>query len=574
VRRWNGWGDDSIEFAINADALAFLRDRVGAGKPVDDAVLADVCRAVPASRLPTLAGHPLIDTTPETRVRHALGQSLPDWLKLRHGKIGNVPDGIAFPESSEDVRDLLDHARQCNAIVIPYGGGTSVVGHLTVPDSERPVLTINLSRLSRLVDLDREAQLATFGAGVVGPDLEAQLRAHGYTLGHFPQSFEYSTLGGWVVTRSSGQQSLRYGRIEQLFAGGKVETPAGTLDIPTFPASAAGPDLRELVMGSEGRIGILTEATVRISPLPQREEFHAVFFRNWEEAKDAVRTIAQAKLPLSMLRLSNPTETLTTLTLAGHKTLIGMLETYLGWRGCTQQKCVLLLGASGDSPTVSHALKSAFRIARSHHGVAVGQAIGRKWKQNRFRNVYLRNAAWLHGYAIDTVETAVDWPRVTGMMNALEQAATDALLEFDESVHTYTHLSHLYAQGASVYTTFVYRLSGNYHTDLARWQALKRAVCEAIVANGGTISHQHGVGTDHAPYLAAEKGELGMRTLDAMCRHFDPRGMMNPGKLLPASGSAAPAEPDLAPIRVEECLSLSRSGAGAGAKPGPQSRVG
>jgi alkyldihydroxyacetonephosphate synthase len=579
VRRWNGWGDDSIEFAINADALAFLRDRIGAGKPVDDAVLADVCRAVPASRLPVPGGQPLIDTAPETRVRHALGQSLPDWLKLRYGtlgKVGNVPDGVAFPESGEDVRALLDFARQCNAVVIPYGGGTSVVGHLTVPDSEQPVLTINLSRLSRLLDLDREAQLATFGAGVVGPDLEAQLRAHGYTLGHFPQSFEYSTLGGWIVTRSSGQQSLRYGRIEQLFAGGKVETPSGTLDIPTFPASAAGPDLREMVMGSEGRIGILTEAKVRISPLPQREEFHAVFFRNWEEAKDAVRAIAQARLPLSMLRLSNPTETLTTLTLAGHKKLIGLLETYLRWRGCKGrdgQKCVLLVGASGDSTTVSHALKRAFGIARSHHGVPVGQMIGRKWKQNRFRNVYLRNAAWQYGYAIDTVETAVDWPRVTGMMNALEQAATNALLEFDESVHTYTHLSHLYAQGASVYTTFVYRLSGNYETDLARWQALKRAVCEAIVANGGTISHQHGVGTDHAPYLAAEKGDLGMRTLNAMCRHFDPRGMMNPGKLLAecAAAPAAPAEPDFVPTRVEECPSLSRSGAGA--EPGPQVNV-
>ena len=569
VRRWNGWGDDSIEFAINADALAFLRERVGAGTPPADAAFDDVCRQVPASRLPCLPSHPLIDATPETRVRHALGQSLPDWLKLRHGKIGNVPDGVAFPESSDDVRALLDYAQQCGALVIPYGGGTSVVGHLTVPDAGQPVLTISLARLSRLLDLDRQAQLATFGAGVVGPDLEAQLRAQGYTLGHFPQSFEYSTLGGWVVTRSSGQQSLRYGRIEQLFAGGKVETPAGTLAIPTFPASAAGPDLREIVMGSEGRIGILTEATVRVSPLPQREEFHAVFFPGWDQAQEAVRAIAQAKLPLSMLRLSNATETLTTLTLAGHKTLIGLLETWLGWRGCREGKCVLLVGASGGADTVAHALKGAFRIARRHGGVAVGQMIGHKWKQNRFRNVYLRNSAWRQGYAIDTVETAVDWPRVTGMMQAVERAAADALLGFDESVHTYTHLSHLYAQGASVYTTFVYRLAGGYDADLARWKALKQAVCEAIVANGGTISHQHGVGVDHAPYLAAEKGELGMRTLRELCRHFDPRGMMNPGKLL---CDAAPAEPDLPSTRVKECPSLSPTGEGA--EPGPRIHVG
>jgi len=530
VRRWNGWGDESVDFALNEDMLAFLRARVGSGKPPADATLEQACGAVPASRLTPYRG---IDTTPEVRLRHALGQSLPDWLKLRYGKVGCVPDGVAFPESSEQVRELLDHAKRIDAVVIPYGGGTSVVGHLTVPDNGKPVITVNLSRLSRLIDLDRQAQLATFGAGIAGPDLEAQLRAHGYTLGHFPQSFEYSTLGGWVVTRSSGQQSLRYGRIEQLFAGGRVEAPNGTLSIPSFPASAAGTDLREIVLGSEGRIGILTEATVRITPLPQREAFHAIFFPDWEAAENAVRTIAQAKIPLSMLRLSNPVETLTTLTMAGHKKLIGMLQTYLRWRGCDDRKCILLIGASGDGATVAHALRQSLRIARRYRGVHVGAAIGDKWKKNRFRNVYLRNALWQHGYAVDTVETAVDWPRVSGMMQALEQAAREVFAAAGERVHAYTHLSHVYAQGASVYTTFAYRLAGNYEADMQRWQALKGAVCDAIVANGGTISHQHGVGIDHAPYLQAEKGALGLGAMRALCHHFDPSGMMNPGKLLP-----------------------------------------
>ena len=530
MRRWNGWGDDTVEFALNQDALEFLAERIGTSTAPSDATLAQACDSVPPSRL---LPHPLVDTSAEARLRNGLGQSLPDWLKLRYGKVGILPDGVAFPESSAQVRELLDYAKQCGAAVIPYGGGTSVVGHLTAQESTQPVLTVNLSRLSRLINLDRTAQLATFGAGVVGPDLEAQLRAQGYTLGHFPQSFEYSTLGGWVVTRSSGQQSLRYGRIEQMFAGGRLETPTGTLDIPTFPASAAGTDLREMVLGSEGRIGILTEVTVRVTPLPEREQFHAVFFPDWNMAEQAVRSIAQAKLPLSMLRLSNPVETLTTLTLAGHKKLIGLLETYLGWRGCGDGKCIMLIGVSGSSKGVSHGLAEALRVARKHHGVHIGQSIGKKWKHNRFRNVYLRNTAWQYGYAIDTVETAVDWTRVGSMMHAVEQAATAALAAAGEKVHTYTHLSHIYAQGASVYTTFVYRLAGNFDKDLQRWTGLKRAVCEAIVATGGTISHQHGVGTDHAPYLLAEKGELGIGAMREMCAYFDPNGMMNPGKLLP-----------------------------------------
>ena len=241
MKRWNGWGDDAIDFALGDAALAFLRERLGPGAAPNDASHRQACAGIAASRLPA---HPLVDISAPIRLANALGQSRPDWLRMRHGVIDTAPDGVAFPESGADVRQLLEFAASCGAIVIPCGGATSVAGHLTVAAGDKPVLTVNLTRMRALLNLDTEAQLATFEAGVFGPDLEAQLRAHGYTLGHFPQSFEYSTLGGWVVTRSSGQQSLRYGRIEQLFAGGRVETPAGRLDLPTFPASAAGTDLR------------------------------------------------------------------------------------------------------------------------------------------------------------------------------------------------------------------------------------------------------------------------------------------------------------------------------------------
>lgn len=527
MRRWNGWGDDTIQYPLHDSALRFLHDRVGPGTPPRDAAFADLVAAVPPSRLPD---HPLVSTDPADRLRHARGQSLPDWVALRAGRIAAFPDGVARPASGEEVRALLDFAAQIGAQVIPYGGGTSVVGHVN-PISDRPALSVDLSRLNQPLRFDGEGNLATFGAGVVGPALEAQLRAHGFTLGHFPQSFEYSTLGGWIVTRSSGQQSLGYGRIERLFAGGVLEAPAGTLALPPFPASAAGPDLRELALGSEGRLGILTEATVRISPLPEIEAFHAVFFPDWPSIQAATRAIVQARLPLSMLRASTPAETETTLALAGHERLIGLLERLLALRGVAEGKCMLLLGFTGREGVVKAARKEALGIAADHGGVHVGRTFGKEWHKSRFRTPYLRNTLWEQGYAIDTLETALPWEGVPGTVDAIETALREALAQFGERGHIFTHLSHLYPHGASIYTTYLFRLAADPDETLARWGAMKRAASEAIVARGGTISHQHGVGLDHLAYLPAEKGPLGMAALRAACAAFDPGGIMNPGKL-------------------------------------------
>jgi alkyldihydroxyacetonephosphate synthase len=530
VRRWNGWGDDTVEVPLQAGAADFLQVQVGAATAPDDATLDEALAAVDAqpSRLPP---HPLVSSAAADRLRASFGQSLGDWLRLRFGRLGSVTDGVAWPSSDDEVRELLAWASRVGAVLLPCGGATSVVGHLTPPDA--PTLTVVMTRLRRLLALDPLAQLATFEAGVTGPDLEAQLRAQGWTLGHYPQSFEYSTLGGWIVTRSSGQQSARYGRIEALFAGGELQTPTGPLRLPAFPASAAGPDLRESVLGSEGRIGVLTSATVRISRLPERERFVGLFLPDWASGEAAARALAQARIGLSMLRLANPTETLTTLRLAGHARAIGWLERYLGLRGCGDGKVLLLLGMTGTPAQLRAMQAQAGAILRRHRAVSTGSVLGAKWAANRFRGVYLRNALWAAGYAVDTMETAVDWPRVPQMVQAMEQAGRDALAADGERCHAYTHLSHVYAQGSSVYSTFVFRIGSDFEQAWQRWRTLKAAVSRAIVANRGTISHQHGVGRDHAAYLVHEKGERGMQALRGLLTQFDPDGVLASGNLLP-----------------------------------------
>lgn len=528
MRRWNGWGDDTIDYKVPQVASEYLAKLIGHATPSKIISLREMMARVPGSRLPE---HRLVCADMEQRVRHCTGQSMSDWIKFRGGLEPTFPDGVAFPESDDDVREILRFAKEIEAIVIPYGGGTSVVGHLTVPKGEKPVITVDMGRMNKLLDLDKQGCLATFQAGVRGPDLEAALRAKGFTLGHYPQSFELSTLGGWVLTRSAGHFSMGYGRIERLFIGGEMETPVGTVKIPAYPASAAGPDLRELVLGSEGRLGIVTKCTVKVTALPESEVFPAVFFPGREEGIAATRALAQAEIPLSMLRLSLPEETTITLSLK-HGWQMDLLHRWLAWHGVEEEKTMLLYGATGTKKKVNWTLRRAKEIIKRYHGVNVGTAVGKHWYKDRFQLPYIRNNLWDLGYAVDTLETAVPWNKATITRNAIEEGLRNALNAENEKVFVFSHLSHVYPHGTSIYVTYLFRLAESPEETMSRWRVLKTSACEAIVRTGATISHQHGVGIDHQPYLTVEKGTLGIETISSLCRTLDPQGIMNPGKLV------------------------------------------
>ncbi len=527
MRRWNGWGDESKSMALPTTAAQFLQQTLGKATPLVDISLAEMLKKVPESRLPQ---HPLISTDKEQRVRHAKGQSLADWLAMRGGDVSVFPDGVAFPENRQDIQTLLKFAQQQQIILIPYGGGTSVAGHINPKASDKPILTVDLSRMNQLIHLDKQSQIATFEAGTPGPMVEAQLRAQGYTLGHFPQSFELSTIGGWVASRSSGQQSLRYGRIEQLFAGGSLETFNGTLSLPTFPASSAGPDLRELLLGSEGRFGIISEVKVRVTKLAEQEQFYVYFFPSWQQASRFCQQAVQARIPLSMLRVSNPLETQTQLKLAGHAQQIAWLERYLSWRGAKAQKCMLTLGITGSAQQVSASKKQLKPLLKQYRAVSTGTKLGKRWAENRFKFPYLREALWQKGVVVDTLETATDWVNMDRLLTEVENALTQTLST--KKIHAFTHISHVYGQGCSLYTTYLFTVDANYQSTFENWQRLKHAASTCIVNHGGTISHQHGVGKDHAPYLSVEKGEQGMQVLTALCQHFDQQKLLNPSTLI------------------------------------------
>ncbi len=528
TRRWNGWGDEANHYPMPDGGEAFLNGHLGPGKLLPDATLDEVIAKVPESRLPEDS---MIDRSPEARIRHSRGQSLPDWLAVRSGEFKCFTDGVAFPENQEDIRRILSLGRKEGWTLIPYGGGTSVAGHITPEVQHKPVLTISLARMNRLLDIDKVSHIATFGPGAKGPEVEAQLAEHGFVLGHYPQSFELSTIGGWVATRSSGQQSLRYGRIEQLFAGCTLETFDGPMEVPTFPASSAGPDIREIILGSEGRFGIISEVKVRVTPKAEREIFQVAFAPSWTKALELARRVAQERIPLSMLRVSNAVETETHLTLAGRPNAISWLERYLKLRGVGDGKSMVTFGLTGTRAQCKSAQNQLSALFGDLGVINLGKRLGEVWEHSRFRSPYLRHTLWEIGYVVDTLETAVDWNRLPTAVENIEAAIKSAVPE--RKVHVFTHLSHIYGQGASIYTSYIFVNEPSYDATLSHWAKYKAAASEAVVASGGTISHQHGVGRDHAPYLGAEKGALGMETIGSLAKHFDPAEHLNPGVLLP-----------------------------------------
>jgi alkyldihydroxyacetonephosphate synthase len=541
MKRWNGWGDEknNLDFELSTTSQNYIENILGKSTALPEITLDEAIAKVPTSKAPY---HKLINTDAEVRLRHCRGQSIPDWIATHSGQFEAFPDGVALPNSTREVQELLQFAKQENLILIPYGGGTSVCGHINPLASRRPIITVAMSNMNKLIDFDQKSQIATFGAGTLGPDVEKQLSAHGYTLGHFPQSWELSTIGGWVASRSSGQQSLRYGRIEKMFAGGNIETLQGSLDIPTFPASSAGPDVREMILGSEGRMGIITEVKMRVTKIAEEENFYVAFFPNWEIGMEATREIVQSGTQLSMMRLSNEVETASHLKLSGHDRGVKYLEKYLTLRGISSthnEKTMFTFGITGTKIQCQSALKMTKQFLRKHKGIYIGTGLGKHWEHSRFRSPYLRQGFWDAGIVVDTMETCLDWSLVPAAVKCMESDIANALksdsntsADTDEHIHVFTHLSHFYGQGCSVYTTFLFRMDQDYEKTLQRWMKLKAAGAEAIVKNGGTISHQHGVGKDHAPYLASEKGKLGIKAITKLCNVFDPEQQMNPGTLV------------------------------------------
>ncbi len=539
--RWWGWGEDEHASALPEAALALLAEELGVepGARTARVELDDVSLVAPA--LPEAARRALADAAGgedrlrddrRARVEHALGKSYPDLVRIRSGDGSSAPDAVVLPGSAAAVAAVLTACARTGVAVTPFGGGTSVVGGVEpLRGGHAAAISLDLSRLDRLVGVDQASLTATVEAGAFGPELERRLGAAGLTLGHFPQSFEFSTVGGWVATRSAGQASTGYGRIDELVEAVACETPAGPLATRDVPATAAGPSVRELIVGSEGTLGVITSATLRVRPAPEARHYEGWSFRSFEEGTEALRLLEQGGRSPDVARLSDENETRLSMSLSASGSLSERAaKAYLRARG-HEGGCLAFTGFEGTPGDVSRRRGLAAETLRAAGGVSLGQRPGRAWLRGRFAAPYLRDELLDRGVMVETLETAATWSGLHALYAAVGTALRESLGARGTPPAVMCHVSHLYPSGASLYFTFMARQEAG--AELDQWRAAKTAACDAIAANGGTITHHHAIGRDHAPWMTGEVGEMGVEVLRAAKERLDPTGIMNPGKLLP-----------------------------------------
>ncbi|MFK4791212.1 FAD-binding oxidoreductase [Microbacterium sp. ZW T5_56] len=520
---WNGWGDPERATTLPLAVRALLPALLGRiQRPAPGPELADVVvrpsRLTSAQRtaLEGIVGDDRVDVSDEARVRHAGGRSTPDLLR-RRDREQDVPDGVVRPVDHDQVARVLRDAADLDIAIVPFGGGTSVVGGLDPePGTHSAVIALDLVSLSGLIALDPISGEATLGAGTRGPEAERLLAEQGFELGHYPQSFRYASIGGFAAARSSGQNSAGYGRFDAMVTGLRVATPTGELTLGRAPGSAAGPDLVRVFLGSEGAFGVITEVRVRVHVRPAERIVESWTFPDFATGVEALRQVVQSGAQPTVIRLSDEVETGVSLAQVGK---IGR---------------VLARGASavtvfeGDASEARR--ESAAAVLSAAGGTSTGRTSAQEWMDGRFDGPYLRDALLGAGMFCETLETATTWSNLHQLREAVTTALREGFAEAGAKSFIMCHVSHVYPTGASLYFT---ALAGVRGDQLAAWEPVKRRVGDAIMAAGGTITHHHAIGRDHAPWLVDEIGETGVRILRAIKRELDPHGVLNPGVLVP-----------------------------------------
>lgn len=545
--KWWGWGVEGTAFHHeDKPAFApFVKKMVGVDLWSQEVTAAPAFDEldIPASRITAdvasavslIVGEDHVVLSDLERVVHTYGKSIRDLIRIRGNIFPRVPDAVVYPATESEVAKIVAAAIQHDLVLIPFGGGSNIVGSLEpMPDEERIVVSLDMGRLDRVLDIDVDSGLARIQAGAQGPDIEEQLNAKGWTMGHFPDSFTHSTLGGWVATRSSGMQSDKFGDIADITKGLRMVRPDGVVVIRAVPSASTGPSLREMIIGSEGRLGVITEVTVQVHRIPEKREILAYLFPTWEAGLSAMQAIAESDANPSVTRVSNEFET--EMSFATSKESKGVsalvmqgLQRFLKVKGWDLTKmCLSFVGYEGTDEHVDRNEKLVAKIIKKHGGIGVGKGPGVLYDQKKFDTPYLRDFFLDHGGAADVSETSAPWSKLLPLYTEVYAAANRAFDKVGVQGLIMAHLSHSYHSGACLYFTFAFE----HGTDaLGQYDVVKKAIQDAFIAEGGTVSHHHGVGLEHAPWLGQDVSVPGLNLMQGLLDSADPARNFNPGKV-------------------------------------------
>jgi alkyldihydroxyacetonephosphate synthase len=532
---WWGWGQHDQE--LPRGLLDLLRDELGVSGEIVSRPPALEDINIASSRaneeflaaLEGVVGKKHVRADRSERIGHARGRSYADLLALRSGKV-LAPDAVVYPRDTSQVAAVLDICGQHACSVIPFGGGTSVVGGVNPdPQDSRVTVSLDLTLLAGVVDVDHDSLTATVKAGTRAIDFEEELNRHGLTLGHFPQSYEHATIGGFAAARSVGQASSGYGRFDQMVMGLRCATPQGEIVVKPYPSTAAGPPLLQLILGSEGTLGVITEVTVLVHRKPKQPHYEGWIFPTFVDGSQVFRKLAQSGVVPDVMRLSDEEESRVTMRTAqneGATSAFGRM--YLRAHG-QSHGCVAIIGWDRAAHAQTARREAASRILGRGGGVPLGSGPGQAWLHGRFEAPYLRDALIDRGVLAETLETATTWTNLKNVWGKVRHALNSALAADGANAVIGAHASHVYPTGACLYFTVLAKQTDD---PAAQWNNAKRAATDAILDSGATLTHHHGVGSEHAPWLEREVGYTAMETLIALKDHLDPAGIMNPGVLL------------------------------------------
>jgi alkyldihydroxyacetonephosphate synthase len=525
--KWNAWGDPAAAKPLSDGIRALLKQALGVDGPSTQELDASDVTLRPSAltdadreALTAIVGVDYCRVDDQGRLLRAGGKSTLDLLRRKDSGVQDAPDAVLLPGSEEDIAEILRFCSDHGIAIVPFGGGTSVVGGLDpIRGDFSAVVSLDLRRLTELHSLDEVSGEAELGAGLTGPEAERLLGERGYSLGHFPQSFQFATIGGFAATRSSGQDSAGYGRFNDMVRGLRTVTPAGVLDLGRAPESAAGPDLRQLLIGSEGVFGIITRVRVKVHPTPTATAYEAWSFPDFATGADALRAVVQTGTGPTVIRLSDEAETgvnLATTESIGEDQITG--------------GCLAITAFEGSQAHVESRHAETRAVMQAAGGTSLGEGPARAWEHGRFNAPYLRDSLLSAGALCETLETATSWSNVPALKAAVTEALTKSLAESGTPALVLCHISHVYPTGASLYFTVVAGQRGN---PIEQWSKAKAAASEAMMRTGATITHHHAVGADHRPWMRDEVGDLGVEVLRAVKATLDPAGILNPGKLIP-----------------------------------------